>query len=165
MSDMVVVLFLVVLIALVAYITYTAAEQRKQLIAETTKSIDRSYEQQRFMMDAFVEKLDKANIGTASMLQNTAIHTVEAITKVMMAELMPVAMPRVEQARLPAEGDPLNPIWTQWEDQNEGREDFGVGDSVVLDREQTDRVAMIEEGVMIVPGVPMRDMSGEDFDG
>jgi hypothetical protein len=96
------------------------------------------------------------------LMKDTTAETVGSITKLMMGEVVgersdPVPQPDSEQAP--------SPTWFDWEDTDRPPEDFGVGDSVWLDREAPDRVAALGNGEPIIPGVPLPDMTGESFDG
>lgn len=102
-------------------------------------------------------------IETASRLMNgTVVETVGSITKLMMGE---VIGKKDEEVRQPDSEQSPQPNWWEWEDTDRPPVDFGVGDSVVVPREFDDRVAMLGVGESMVPGVPLPDMTGEEFDG
>lgn len=72
----------------------------------------------------------------------------------------------VQQAQVGKEGDVLHPAWMEWDGDSDEVDKVGVGDSVYFgEREANGRAAILEEGESIIPGVPLPDMSGENFRG
>jgi hypothetical protein len=59
------------------------------------------------------------------------------------------------------QADLMAPDWVNW-DGDEDPNTPGVGDSVYFDREHAG-TAFLGEGESIIPGVPMPDMSGENY--
>ena len=126
-------------------------------------------EQQRFQ--SYAKMVEQVNFGTAKttadILKDAVVEVVKGVSEAMGSALTPVVMPKVIQPELGPEGDPTSPVWTEWDDVTKAVTDFGVGDSVVLDRdyESVDRVAMIGDGESIIPGLALPDMTGEEFNG
>lgn len=103
--------------------------------------------------------------GITGMLKDAVISTVASTTQGVMVSLVGSATEPVEQRTVPPEGDLNDPAWTKWQDGDENSEFADIGDSVFFQRPEADmmRVAGIEEGEAIIPGVPVPDMSGESW--
>ena len=101
-------------------------------------------------------------------LQNSIVATTKAIAEVMGVELRGGEVGQeVVQSNVGPEGNIHDPVWTMWDEEDREVRDFGVGDSVNIDRDVRwdagDRVAGLGDGESIIPGVPRRDMSGEEY--
>lgn len=75
----------------------------------------------------------------------------------------------VQQPEDVAENNMAHPSWVTWPEDEETGGDVGIGDSVYVDRNMDwsgeGRATMLREGESIVPGVPLPDMSGENWSG
>lgn len=100
--------------------------------------------------------------GVATMgatLKDTILATTESITKIIVGEVS--GPPEVERRQPDASEQTPNPSWYEWEEADRPITDIGVGDSVFVDRDAVDRVAALDDGESIIPGIPLPDMSGE----
>lgn len=100
-----------------------------------------------------------------TMVKDAVISTVGSTTQGVLASLVGEPNTPVVQHTVPADEDLTNPEWTKWDDGDPDAEFSDIGDSVFFRRPDSDssRVAGIEEGEAIIPGVPVPDMTGEGW--
>lgn len=121
------------------------------------------------LVDSAVDRQNQVMVNTlegiTGMLKDAVISTVASTTQGVMVSLVGDDKKPVEQRTVPPEGDLNDPAWTMWNDGDENSELADIGDSVFFQRPEADmmRVAGIEEGEAIIPGVPVPDMSGESW--
>ncbi len=103
--------------------------------------------------------------GITGLLKDAVITTVQSTTKGVMVSLVGDDKKSVEQRDVPPDEDLTNPEWTRWDDGDPDAEMADIGDSVFFRRPDADgtRVAGIEEGEAIIPGIPLPDMTGEGW--
>lgn len=73
----------------------------------------------------------------------------------------PVAQPTLEPAN-----DPFSPEWMKWPDQAnlDDPTQFGIGDIEMMDR-QHEGATYLAPGESMIPGIPLPNMSAENYDG
>lgn len=111
------------------------------------------------------ETLGKSLGGITDMLRDAVISTVTSTTQGVMVSLVGEQDKAVKQGQVDREGDLNHPDWTTWDDGDPDGQFADIGDSVNFKRADMDtvRVAGIEDGEAIIPGVPLPDMSGEGW--
>lgn len=119
--------------------------------------IGQAVEKQAMMMAGTIEQV-------SGVVQRVAV---ESMRQVVGAALGENDVP-VQQRTVPVEDDLNNPAWTKWEDGPENEWEAGPGDSVYFERasweEGAERTAYINDGESVIPGVPLPDMTGENYD-
>lgn len=123
-----------------------------------TSAVNKATETQNIVMLNSLE-------GITGMLKDAVISGVSATTQAVMVSLVGDANTPVPQPSIPPEEDLSNPEWTRWNDGDPDAQMADIGDSVMFRRPDKDsmRVAGIEEGESIIPGVPVPDMTGEGW--
>lgn len=122
--------------------------------------IDTFSRRQMAVMNSAIEK-------QAELITTTTVTSIEKVVGVILGESLGKKGEAVRQAEVPASEDPNNPEWTKWGDGPENEWEMGAGDSVWFERPGTSdvRTAAINEGEAIIPGVPLPDMTGENYRG
>lgn len=128
----------------------------------------------RFMfreLERAVETSNKVMVETVSKVSEvvrdaSSSATTAALNAWMASTVGEVGQP-VPQPSVPDDGNISSPHWMTWGDEGADATVPGVGDSVWFERVYggEDRAAPIGEGEPIILGVPLPDMSGEEYGG
>lgn len=100
-------------------------------------------------------------------VRDTAIEATQQVVGGILGEAVGRVGEPVMQGTVPEEADLNNPKWL-WPEDDEDVLSPGAGDSVWFERVvqgSEDRTVGIEDGEQIIPGVPLPDMTGENYRG
>lgn len=101
----------------------------------------------------------------SELVVQTTTESINKVVGVILGEAYGKPGTPVDQGHVPQAEDMNNPAWFTWDDGPENEHEVGTGDSVYFERVNGDdaRTVGIQDGEQIIPGVPLPDMTGENY--